>query len=45
VESYNVHLSYFDVGKAFIGVPVLAFTVALAVCWVADGFRRSTPTG
>jgi hypothetical protein len=44
VESYGVHPSYFDVGKAFIGVPVLAFLAALAVCWVADGFRRTTPT-
>jgi hypothetical protein len=44
VESHGVHPSYFDVGKAFIGVPVLAFLLALAVCWVADGFRRTTPT-
>ena len=43
VEGYSVHPSYFDVGKAFIGVPILAFAVALAACWIADGFRRSTP--
>ena len=42
VVGYGVYLSYFDVGKAFIGVPVLAFLAALALCWVADGFRRST---
>ena len=44
IVSHGVHPSYFDIGKAFIGVPVLAFLVALAVCWVADGFRRTTPT-
>jgi hypothetical protein len=37
---YNVIPSYFDVGKAFIGVPVLAFSIGLATCWVVDGFRR-----
>ena len=44
VVSHGVHPSYFDLGKAFIGVPALAFLVALAVCWVADGFRRTRPT-
>lgn len=39
---YNINADYFDIGKAFIGVPVLAFSVGLAVCWAVDGFRRST---
>ena len=43
-SNYSVHARYFDVGKAFIGVPVLALLFALALCWVADGFRRTTRT-
>ena len=38
----SVYANYFDIGKAFIGVPVLAFLVGLTVCWAVDGFRRST---
>lgn len=34
-------LDYFDIGKAFVGVPAFAFIVCVAVRWVTDGFRRS----
>jgi len=36
--------NYLDVGKAFVGIPALAFVLGRAACWVVEGFRRSTPT-
>ena len=34
--------SYFNLGEAFIIIPLLGFVVGLIVCWVVDGFRRSS---
>jgi hypothetical protein len=44
IDMYNVDVSYWGISKAFIGIPMLAFAIGLAVCWVIDGFRRSTQT-
>jgi hypothetical protein len=42
-EAGSLRTSYFDVAKAFIGIPMLGFVVGQVVCWVADGFRWTTP--
>jgi len=34
---------YFDIGTRFIGIPLLAFMACLALCWVVEGFGRSSP--
>jgi hypothetical protein len=41
-DYYNtIYVSYFDIGKALIGIPALFFVFCLALYWTIDGFRRS----
>jgi hypothetical protein len=37
--------SYFNLGKAFITIPILGFVVSIIACWVINGFRQSTQLG
>ena len=39
-RDYPTVQSYFDLIIWFIGVPALGFVIALAACWVFEGFRR-----
>jgi len=40
---YTINTTYLNIGKVFIGIPMLAFVGGLAVRWVVEGFRRPAP--
>ena len=42
-DQHYQHPDYFNVAKTFVGVPILGFVIGLVICWVVDGFKRSTP--
>jgi hypothetical protein len=35
---------YLDIGTRLIGPPILAFLTGIVICWVVDGFKRSSST-